>query len=198
MNKFLGFLRVTIAGGVLFLIPLIVIIVLLKKAIGFLRSAVEPLAVYIPLKHVAGLGVVTLLSIILLLIICFLAGLLMRTRVAKKIKSTLEDNVLSYIPGYSYVKAIFSGTLDSASQDNWKPATIFVDDNEVLCFVIDESEHYCSIFLPAAPSPSSGSVCVREKSLVRYLPLQVSQANMIIRRFGKGAASVLEKIRPGI
>jgi hypothetical protein len=37
--------------------------------------------------------------------------------------------------------------------ENWKPASIFVDDNEVLCFVIDETEDYCSIFLPSSPSP---------------------------------------------
>ena len=57
MNKLLGFLRVTIAGGILFLIPLVVIIILLRKVIGFLKGVVEPLARHIPLTQVAGLGV---------------------------------------------------------------------------------------------------------------------------------------------
>lgn len=195
MNKLAKFLRVTIAGGILFLIPLTVVLILLAKIVQYLRGVVKPIAEQLPLTHVAGLGVVTLLSIVLLLMICFIAGLFMQTSLAKRLKKWLEENVLFFIPGYSYLTAVFSDTLDRKSSENWKPATILVDDNEVFCFVVDETENYCSIFLPDSPMPSSGSICVREKDQVKFLPINVSQANILIRKFGKGAAHVMENYR---
>lgn len=194
MNKLVNFIRATIAGGVLFLIPMIVLIAVVSKAINLLQHVARPLAERFPFTQVAGVGVITLISILLLLLLCFLAGLLMRTPSAKKMKSWIESNLLVYIPGYSYLQALSTDRLSNENTANWRPATILVDDNEVICFVIDETEHYCSVFLPSAPVPSSGSVCVREKRLVRYLPINVSQASALIRKFGKGSASVFEKI----
>jgi hypothetical protein len=96
----------------------------------------------------------------------------MRTKVAKKAVQWLEDRVLVFVPGYSYIRARSTDWFGKEKTENWKPATIFVDDNEVICFVIDETEDYCSIFLPAAPTPSSGSICVREKKNVTFLPIK--------------------------
>lgn len=193
MNKLVKFIKVTLAGGILFLIPMIVLIVVVAKAMNLLKHVSKPLAERLGYTQVAGIGLSTLISIFLLLVLCFLAGLLMRTPRAKQLKTWLETSVLVYIPGYSYLQALSTDKLSTAGTSNWKPATILVDDNEVVCFVIDETEHYCSIFLPSAPTPSSGSVCVREKRLVRYLPINVAQASLIIRKFGKGAADVMEK-----
>lgn len=196
MNKPFNFIKLTISGGLLFLIPVVVAIMVLAKAVHFLRSIVRPLAQQIPFTHVAGFGVVSILAILLLLLVCFLAGLFMRTPVAKKIKVWLEDGILSFIPGYAYLKELSMDTLAMKTNENWKPASILVDDNEVICFVVDETEHYCSLFIPDAPRPSSGSVCVRAKAEVRYLPIEMNEAKGLIRTFGKGAANILEKIRP--
>ena len=120
----------------------------------------------------------------------------MRTKLAKRIIQWLEDRVLIYIPGYSYIRARTTDLFSKEKIENWKPASIFVDDNEVLCFVIDETEDYCSIFLPSAPTPSSGSVVVREKTKVTYLPINMSEAVSMIRQFGKGASGPIQKIIP--
>lgn len=195
MKQLLRFIKITIAGGILFLIPTVVVLVVITKAMRGLRTVAAPLAEKFPISKVAGIGLITVISFVLLMIVCFLAGIFTRTNFAKKLKKILEEQVLIYVPGYSYLQAMSAELFSKENKSNWRPASIFVDDNEVICFVIDESEHYCSIFLPSAPSPSSGSVCVREKSIVRYLPMSMPEAVTMIRQFGKGAASVLEKIR---
>jgi uncharacterized membrane protein len=196
MNKLLNYIKVTLAGGVFFFIPVVVLSILIAKAIQVLWRIVEPIAPYLPFSEYIGAGIETILTIILLLFFCFLGGLLMRTAFAKKIIQLLEENVLMHIPAYSYLKVISTDQFGEGDKNTWKPASVFIDDNEVICFVIDESENYCSIFLPSAPSPSSGSVCVREKSMVRYLPLTVKETIMMIRHFGKGAAAIMEKAKP--
>ena len=86
--------------------------------------------------------------------------------------------------------------LTKEGTSKWKPASVFIDDNEVICFVIDESENYCTVYMPSAPSPSSGAVGARERSKVTYLPLTVNETFLMIRQFGKGAASQIEKLKP--
>ena len=194
-GKLANFIKITIAGGIVFLIPVGVIIFILAKTVNFLYDLSRPITARLPFRNVAGVGVNTLMSIILLLLICFLAGIFMRTKLAKKIIQWLEDRVLVYVPGYSYIRARSTDWFSDEKTHTWKPATIFVDDNEVICFVIDESEDYCSIFLPSAPVPSSGSICVREKKNVTFLTTSVSETVAMIRQFGRGASSSIEKVK---
>ena len=194
-SQLIRYIKATLAGGLIFLIPVTVCIFAIIKVFRLLGVLARPIADLFPITRVAGIGLATLFTILLLLLVCLLAGLFVHTSLAKKIIRKLEDNLLVYIPGYSYVQAISSDRLSSVHGDNWKPATIFVDDNEVLCFVIDETEHYCSVFMPSAPMPTSGSVCVREKKNVHYLTLSFREASMIIRQFGKGGATILEKAK---
>ena len=198
MRKLADFLRITIAGGILFLIPVGAILFILAKTINFLYNLARPITARLPFKNVAGIGVNTLVSIILLLLICFLAGILMRTKLAKKAVQWLEDRVLVFVPGYSYIRARSTDWFGKEKTENWKPATIFVDDNEVICFVIDETGDYCSIFLPSAPTPSTGSICVRERKNVTFLPIKISEAVSMIRQFGKGASSSVEKVKDDV
>jgi uncharacterized membrane protein len=185
----------TLKGGVLFLIPVTVVLVILEKAIHFMTRVIEPVVAKLPYTHFAGVSILTLLNIVLLLLICFLAGLCMRTPFAKKMKVALEEKFLVYVPGYTYIQALSENKLKGDDNVSWRPATILVDDNEVVCFVVDESENYCSIFLPDAPTPSSGSICIRDKKMVTYLSINMGEANVLIRKFGKGAAATFEKTK---
>jgi len=195
LRKLANFIRITIAGGILFLIPVGAIVFIMAKVITFLYNFSKPITARLPFRNVAGVGVNTLMSIILLLLVCFLAGIFMKTKFAKTITQWLEDRVLVYVPGYSYVRARSTDWFSKGNTDNWKPATIFVDDNEVICFVIDETGDFCSIFLPSAPVPSSGSICVRERSNVTFLPINMAEAVSMIRQFGKGASSSMVKVK---
>lgn len=195
MNKLLGFIRITLAGGILFLIPVVVMGLVLGKVFVFLKRFSTPVAKRLPYSDVAGVAIATLITILLLLILCFAAGMFMRTKYARKIIQWLENNILVYIPGYSFIQVLSTNRLSKEKTSGWKPASILVDDNEVICFVIDETENYCSLFLPSAPSPSSGTICVRERSLVKYLPVSMPEAIVMIRQFGKGGALTFEKLK---
>ncbi|MBO9570861.1 MAG: hypothetical protein J7497_01415 [Chitinophagaceae bacterium] len=194
MRRIITFIRITLVGGILLLIPLTAMIIVTLKALMILKRIITPITDKMELDKVAGVGAETFVSILLLVIICFIAGMFMRTQRARQFKQWMENKVLVYIPGYSYLQALSNDKLAAQGSD-WKPATIYVDDNEVICFITGESEHYYSLFLPSAPSPSTGSVRVRDKNSVTHLPITVSETVMIIRQFGKGGAKVLELVR---
>ena len=77
MKKLIDFIRTTIVGGILVLIPIVVCIIILTKVFNFLQRLSDVIAKGLPFTNVAGVGISTLISIVLILIICFLAGAFM-------------------------------------------------------------------------------------------------------------------------
>lgn len=194
MKNLFNYIKLTIVGGALLLIPLFVLVAVILKAGSLVKRIVTPIAHWLPFQ-IPGIAKETLLAILVLLFLCFLAGIFMHTAIAQRFKKILEEDILVHIPGYSYLQALSTDKLTNSHSSTWKPATVQIDGNEVICFVVDETEHYCSIFFPSAPTPSSGTVCARDKQDVRYLPISVSETFAILRQLGKGSAAALERIR---
>src|SRR5262245_43272621 len=102
----LRFLRTTIAGGVLFLVPVIVIVTILEKAFVLAHKIVAPIASHLPFQSIIGVAINKVLAITLLVGVCFLAGLLARTAMARRCVEWLETSLLSNIPGYEFMKGM--------------------------------------------------------------------------------------------
>ena len=104
MKAISHFLRITVLGGVLFLTPIVVLAFILGKAFDLARRGLKPMATIIPDRFVSGVTMEAILAIVLIAILCFLAGLFARTRLAQRIMAELEFSVLSKVPAYEYLK----------------------------------------------------------------------------------------------
>ena len=92
MKAISHFLRITVLGGVLFLAPIVVLAFILDKAFGFARRALKPVTAIIPDRFVSGVTAEAIMAIVLIAILCFLAGLFARTRPAQQIMAELESS----------------------------------------------------------------------------------------------------------
>jgi hypothetical protein len=104
MKAISHFLRTTILGGALFLMPIVVLTFLLNKAFDFARRELKPIAKLIADQLVSEATTETAMAIALIVILCLLAGLLGRTVLTQKIMSRLESAMLSNVPAYGYLK----------------------------------------------------------------------------------------------
>ena len=98
------FARTTIVGGVFFLAPIVVLIVILANAFGFAKTGLQAIVVHIPRVSDLSVGVATSLSIAMIALVCLLAGLVANTLIAQRFVNALESSVLSKIPAYEYLK----------------------------------------------------------------------------------------------
>ena len=73
------FLKTTIIGGLMFLVPVILIVVILGHAMRLAAKIAVPIAEKFATTQVAGVAVVTIVAVLVLLILSFLAGLVART-----------------------------------------------------------------------------------------------------------------------
>src|SRR5262245_991541 len=81
-------------GGVLFAIPILLIIILLRQAIGLLARLLAPVAKLLPERTVAGVLVVDILAIALIVALCFALGMFVGTRWGRWTAAKLEHTVL--------------------------------------------------------------------------------------------------------
>src|SRR5439155_24568062 len=96
------FLRTTLVGGILFLVPIVVVLIVLNKALAIAHKLVDPLAARLPFESLIGFRTPLVLAITLLVIFCFVTGLFARTALAKRSVGWLESSVLSNVPGYQF------------------------------------------------------------------------------------------------
>ena len=104
MKKFGKFLKTTIIGGFFVLLPVVVVLLLLSLAVATVITAIDPLMEILPIKGVGGLALTTLAAILLLLVFCFLTGLLVQMRIGRLGKEWVERLLLERLPGYIMFK----------------------------------------------------------------------------------------------
>jgi len=190
MSHFFG---TTILGGVLFLAPIVVLIVILNKAFDLARRGLKPLAALIPDSVASGPSASVSLAILLLVIICFLAGLLARTMLAQRLVDALETAILSKLPGYEYLKQAGTSVL-GLSESAEHPVVLADFGGSVRIGVQTESgAEYVAVFIPNSPNPMSGGVFLLPKERVHPGAVPLAAAIAILRRCGSGSAELFSE-----
>lgn len=192
----LRFLKTTVLGGILFLVPIIVFIAIIGKALQITGKLAIPIAGLLGADKLVGIAVAELIAIALLVLICFIAGLAAKTPRAKKIVQYLEVNVLEKIPVYELLKTKAQSALSFEETEGMSPAAVRFDDSWQVAFEIERIEDgKVVLFLPGAPDPWAGSVCVVTEDRVAPLGLTVKSAVNLMKRLGKGTTDALPDLK---
>jgi uncharacterized membrane protein len=186
------FIRTTVLGGLLFLFPIVFVVAIIGKALEITNKLSAPLAGLLSVDSIGGLAVVELLALVILVLICFLAGLAARTALAGKLAQSLETKVLGKIPAYTLLKSKAESVLRPEDIAGMCPVLGRFDDSWQLAFEIERmAGGKVVVFLPGAPDPWSGSVCVMTEDRITPLDLTVKSAADIMKRLGKGSTGAL-------
>jgi uncharacterized membrane protein len=188
----LRLIRTTIIGGILFLVPIAILVAAIGKGLQITGALAKPLAQALPVDMIGGFAVAQVLAIMLLLLICFLAGLLARAALARRLVAALEVNVLAKLPAYALLKTKTQSMLSPDDIEGMSVAVVRFDDAWQIGFEIERIEGgKVALYLPGAPDPWSGGVCVMEEDRVTPLDLPVAVVTHMVRRLGRGANEAL-------
>ena len=187
-----NFLKTTVLGGVLFLVPVVVLIAILEKALGVAQKVAVPLADALfrgTFAH-AHAYVSDLLALGLILVSCFLAGLAAKTSFARKSVDALEKKVLAKVPTYDSMKSKFLATLQSQSQEGgaMRPVLARFEDSWQIAFEVERIPGgIITIYVPGAPDPWSGSVCYMTEDRIQSIDPAMSPVLKTLKDLGKGS-----------
>ncbi len=201
MKGLLRFIKATVIGGVLFMVPIIILIMTLEKGMLIASKFVAPLAAHFPDKPLLGMTAATLAAALVLLILSFLAGLAAQTAIGQKFVVWLEKVFLSKLPGYVMFRGVvgdMSNGMDTLAGES-KVRTVFVsiEDAWQIGFLMDTlASGELAVYVPGAPSPMSGSLYFMGPDRVRESSLTVFEAQAMLRRIGKGSSEAIQQAGP--
>jgi len=191
----MNFIKTTTIGGIVFMVPIIIIIVILGKAFELMLKVARPIDKLIPIESIGGIAFANLLALLAILVVCCVAGVIARSPLAKRFYRAIDNGLLA-IPGYAFVKAYTdSMKLGQAEAKSMQPVMVRFDENSQLGFEIERLDNgQVVIYLPGAPDPWSGSVVYFHADRVKKLELSVSEAINNVRRLGRGSQAFQKEI----
>jgi uncharacterized membrane protein len=106
----------------------------------------------------AGVIAITLLSILILVVISFGAGIIARTAAGRRLTRWSESSLLGRLPQYQLVKSMAEGLAHIESASGLKPALVSIEDGWQIGYLLEQLENdWVAVFLPQAPTPMSVS-----------------------------------------
>ncbi len=202
MNRLKEFVKSTVVGGLLVILPLAISFFTLTWVFGLVQEAISPLKTIVMQKSPLQGVVADILAVALLIVVCFSVGVLVRIRLGKWLYSVLESNVFLKVPGYSLIKETVYQFLGKKKSPFSSVALVQIFDNETLlsAFITDEhADGTCTVFVPTGPNPTSGNIYHLPKDRVHPVDVSIEDAMRSIISCGAGSSILIAKknrIRP--
>jgi uncharacterized membrane protein len=178
----------TLVGGLLVVVPVYLAVVLLLKAMQSVAGLVRPVAKLLP----PSLPAENLLSLLLVLSLCFLIGLAIRAPTGRAIRERMEKSLFERIPGYALIRSLTQRLAGESGENVWQPALAEIEDALVPAFIIEEvADGRLTVFVPSIPTPLAGAVYVLSRERVHPLDVPFTQAIQTVSRWGSGAKELV-------
>jgi uncharacterized membrane protein len=192
MKNLRRLIRTTLLGGIIFLVPLVFVVVVFGKAIHIMQSVAVPLGEMIPVKDVAGVAIVPILTTAIMFVSCLIAGMLAQSPGGQKIYKKLDDMLLHLIPGYAWVKGITGDIHDEDADEVLKPVLVAFDDQSQLAFEVDrDTDGLVAVYIPGAPDPRAGTVSYVNSDRVQPVDAGFKAVTKICKNLGRGSTAIL-------
>ena len=191
MKSTVQFLKTTVIGGLLFLVPVIIVIAIVGKAFEIMKKVAEPLSKFVPVDSVADIAILDLMALVFIVAVCFVAGLVARTAVASRMIDKLESRFLTNIPVYDVIKTKIQATITASEETGMTPVLARFDDQWQIALVADRLDGgRVVLYLPGSPDPWSGTVAIVSEDRIEPLDTSLPPVMKTLKGLGKGSHGV--------
>jgi len=193
MKQFIEFILKAFVTGLLILVPVYLSVLLLLKAMNSVAGLAKPFAnllpEWLPAEHI--------LSLLLVLIVCFLIGAAVRTPAGRAIQERIEKSFFERMPGYALFRSLTQRLAGKGDEENvWKPALAEIEEALVPAFIIEELvDGRFTVFVPSVPTPFAGAVYILTPERVHPLDVPFTQAIQSVSRWGSGSKELVAAMK---
>jgi len=199
MKGLFTFFKTTVLGGLLVVIPLFLVYVILAEAVDLLVGVVQPIAEMLPGDWISSEREGRILALVILLALCFLTGLVTRTRLGISTGKWMERTVLHRMPGYRIARTLTRQFTGREEANQFAPAVLrFGDEDLVLVYIIEEHENgYYTVLIPGSPVGTAGGLRYVPAGRVKRLKAPLGQVFNCITQYGIGSGPLFTPHTPG-
>lgn len=191
MKHIISIIKATFIGGLVFLVPFFIVVMILVKTFEIMRRLIAPWVVKLGIHAIEGRLAIALIVILILVLICFVAGIVARSGVISARFPVLDMIAARLIPGYQILKAQSSEKGAMNVQNPWQAVCIKLETSWRVGFIVEQSAgDYRTVFIPESPKMDSGEVHVLAVQEMEFVPIPADQAHACLRQFGTGAGAM--------
>ena len=186
------FVTSTLVGGLLIVVPVYLAVLLLLKGMKSAAGLVRPFAALLP----DWIPAERFFSLVLVLTICFLVGVAVRTRSGRAVRERMEVAFFGRLPGYGLIRSLTQRLAGDSDENAWMPALVEIEEALVPAFIIEAlDDGRFTVFVPSVPTPLAGAVYVLRPERVHILDIPFTQAIRSISRWGSGSKDLVAAMR---
>jgi uncharacterized membrane protein len=195
MKKTLGIWKTTILGGLFFLLPFAVVVFLIGELAVLVVPVAKKIQEFIPGTNIFGfISLATVLAIVLLVVLCYLAGLVARRSFASKFSGKIEKYLLLLFPRYAILKDQMASNIGGdASRPQLAPVLVALDDVARIGFEVERTVGLVTVYLPGSPDTWQGHIVQVAAERTTPLAADFGQVVGVCETLGRGAAAAAAK-----
>jgi len=187
-------IKTTLIGGLLVVLPIYLSVLLLTKTLGGLLALLSPVTAAIPADARFRQG----FAILIVLAVCLVVGLLVRTSLGMRVRNAFERAVLEKIPGYTLVRGLANRLSGDQRDVTFLPALVEVEDALSPGFIIEELEDgRYTVLVPSVPTPAAGALFILPRERVHPVDVPFTHAVKVISKWGVGAGAMARGVSVG-
>lgn len=195
MTRLNNFIRTSLLGGVSVILPIALCAFLLKWLFKMVTGIIRPLTLLVIAKSNIQALFADIVVIVIILLACFIVGIIVKTKMGKFIQDSLEDHILKFAPGYSIIKETVMQFLGKKKVPFSSVVLVQAYDNETLMtgFITDEHpDGRCSVFVPTGPNPTTGFIFHLKRESVHPVNVSVEEAIRSVISCGAGSGKLIK------
>jgi len=196
MERIKAFIKTTLIGGIGVILPIVILVLVFSWLFRFVTRNIQPLTNLI-FANQDSVGIFAdVISIILIITVCFLVGVIVKTKLGHYIHDSIEKILLKKIPGYNITKDTVEQFIGREEMPFSSVALVKLFDNDTLVtgFITDKhSNGSYTVFVPTGPNPTSGNIIHVKPEKVFKVDISVEHAMKSIIACGAGSNKLIEK-----
>jgi uncharacterized membrane protein len=193
MKKTQSVFRSNVIYGLLVLIPSAIIVLFLAKIVEILETIAKPLNLQSATSVVGAI----ILALLLVLLLCFVVGAFVRTKLGSWSLERFEGTILKQIPGYEIISNALKGFAEKRTAYRAALVRLYGPGTGVLGFVMEENDNRSvTVFVPSVPTLTVGSLHVVDRERVTMLEAGSIDVTNCISQWGIGSQKIIGNTHP--
>jgi uncharacterized membrane protein len=193
MERFKSFFKTSLIGGITVILPMFIFVMVTKWLFGWVTDIIRPLTSLVVTQSHISKFIADALILALIIIGCFVIGVIVKTKVGQFIHTSFEKRILKMAPGYSIIKETvmqligkrfpFSDVVLVRIYENSTLLTGFITDTH--------QDGIYTVFVPTSPNPTSGYIYHLKSEYVHHVDISVEEAMRSIITCGTGSKKII-------
>jgi uncharacterized membrane protein len=198
MNRIRKFFINMFVGGLIVLLPIIIIIQISKWFFSVFEEGSRPLTDYLISLYSVSDTTAVMFSMLSVFVVFSVIGMIVRTRIGNGLYQFFEKYILFRIPGYKAIKEITDQI--SGKQKGLFRKVVLVNLGEkgasVTGFVVDEiGDSHSTVFVPCGPNPTTGFIYHVKNIDITDVDVSIETAMKTVISCGSGSSQFISPVQ---